>query len=198
MLAALDRLTIAVIDWPDDVLAGAIAVVEDDLRLTVAVSVEQLPDMGEAVPLRRILQRHLDDVVADYIQVARVLSAQRISHVGHAITLVGNQPGRVTARVDDSATRIVERQTQTKGLPLFHLGDAVENLLRGEQIEPAELVVGAPIAPGRAWWPPFPAWVLRHLHATLTNFCKLLRPGGSSSPLARTRRPQLVNDTSPT
>ena len=33
---------------------------------------------------------------------------------------------------------------------------------------------------------------------TLTSFCRLLRPGGNCSPLARTRRPQLVNDTSPT
>jgi len=55
MLAALDRLTIAVIDWPDDVLAGAIAVVEDDLGLAVAVRIEQLPDMSKAVPLCRIL-----------------------------------------------------------------------------------------------------------------------------------------------
>ena len=38
-------------------LAGAVAVVEDDLGLAVAVGVEQLPDMGEAVPLRRVLQR---------------------------------------------------------------------------------------------------------------------------------------------
>ena len=67
MLAALDRLTIAVIDWPDDVLAGAIAVVEHDLGLAVAIRVEQLPDMGEAVPLGRVLQRHLYDVVTDHV-----------------------------------------------------------------------------------------------------------------------------------
>ena len=55
MLAALDRLTIAVINRADDVLAGAIAVVEDDLGLAVAVRIEQLPDMSKAVPLGRIL-----------------------------------------------------------------------------------------------------------------------------------------------
>lgn len=33
---------------------------------------------------------------------------------------------------------------------------------------------------------------------TLASFCRLLRPGGMGSPLARTRRPQLVNETSPT
>ena len=33
---------------------------------------------------------------------------------------------------------------------------------------------------------------------TLTSFCRLRRPGGISSPLARTRRPQLVKLTSPT
>ncbi len=40
--------------------------------------------------------------------------------------------------------------------------------------------------------------VKRRHHPTLTSFCRLLSPGGIGSPLARTRRPQLVNETSPT
>jgi hypothetical protein len=34
--------------------------------------------------------------------------------------------------------------------------------------------------------------------STLTSFCNARNPTGSGSPLARTRRPQLVKDTSPT
>ena len=45
-----DDLPVAVLDRPGDVLAGAIPVVEDDLRLAIAVGIEQLPDMREAVP----------------------------------------------------------------------------------------------------------------------------------------------------
>jgi len=52
MLAAFDRPSVAIIDWSDDVLAGTAAVVEDDLGLAVAVGIEQLPDMSQAVPLR--------------------------------------------------------------------------------------------------------------------------------------------------
>ena len=55
MLAALDRLTVAVIHRADNVLAAAVAVIKDDLGLAVAVGVEELPDMGEAVPLGRVL-----------------------------------------------------------------------------------------------------------------------------------------------
>jgi hypothetical protein len=33
---------------------------------------------------------------------------------------------------------------------------------------------------------------------TFTSFCRLRRPDGKGSPLARTRRPQLVKETSPT
>jgi len=91
MLAALDRPAVAVVHRAYDVLPGAIAVIEDDLRLAVAIGVEQLPDMGERVPLRRILQRHLDDVVADHIDEPRVLAVERVGDVGHALALVRGQ-----------------------------------------------------------------------------------------------------------
>ena len=98
---ALDHLPVAVLDRPGDVLAGAIAVVEDDLRLAVAVGVEQLPDMREAVPLRRILQRQQHLIVADHVEQLRVVAAERIGHVRHAVALGRHQLRRVAARVDD-------------------------------------------------------------------------------------------------
>ena len=198
MLAALDRLTVAIIHRADDVLAGAVAVVEHDLGLAVAVGIEQLPDMGEAVPLGRVLQRHLDDVVADHIDQFRVLAGERIGDVRHAIAHIGEEPRRMAAGIDDIAARIIEGQAETEGLAFLDLGNALEHLLGGQQVESTQLILGAPIAPGRAGRTTFPARVLRHLQAALTNFCRLLRPVGICSPRARTRRPQLVNETSPT
>src|SRR5579884_2882415 len=185
MLAALDRAAVAVVDRPDDVLAGAVAVVEHDLRLAVAVGVEQLPDMREAVPLRRVLQRHLDDVVADHVDELRVLARQRIGDVGHAVALVGDQPWRVAARVDDGAAGVVERQAEAEGAALPHLGDALQHLVRGQQVEPAELVVGAPVAPGRAGRAALPARMVGHVSAPLPGFQTL--PPSTGWPSARQR-----------
>ena len=137
----LDRLAVAVIHRPDDVLAGAIAVVEDDLGLAVAIGVEQLADMGKAVPLRRILQRHLDDVVADHIDELRVLAVERIGHIGHAVALVREKPRRMAARVDHGAAGIVERQAQAKSRPSLTSATPLD-LVRGQEVEPAELIVG--------------------------------------------------------
>ena len=197
MLAALDRQTVAIVHRADNVLAGAVAVVEHDLGLAVAVGVEQLTDMGEAVPLRRVLQRHLDDVVAHDDDQFRVLAGERIGDVRHAVAHIGEEPRRMAAWIDDIAARIIEGQAEAEGLAFLDLGNALEHLLRGQQVEPAQLILGAPIAPGRAGRTTFPARVVGH-QATLTSFCRLLRPGGIGSPRARTRRPQLVNETSPT
>ena len=125
MLAALDGAAVAIVHRPDDVLAGAVAVIEDDLGGAVAVGIEQLPDMGEAVPLRRILQRHLDDVVADHVDQFRVLAGERVGDVGHAVALVGNQARRMAARVDDRAARIIERQAEAENPAFLHLGNAL-------------------------------------------------------------------------
>ena len=61
--------------------AGAEAVVEHHLGLAVAVDVELLADMGEAVPLCRILQREQHDVVAHDIDQPRIVARERIGHV---------------------------------------------------------------------------------------------------------------------
>ena len=168
MLAALDRAAAAIVHRPDDVLAGAVAIVEDDLGRAVAIGIEQLPDMREAIPLRRILQRHLDDVVADHVDQFRVLAGERVGDVGHPVTLVGNQARRMAARVDDSAARIIERQAEAEGPAFLHLGHSLQDLVRGQQIEPAELIVGAPIAPGRARRATLPARIVGHRFSFFT------------------------------
>ena len=98
---ALDDLPAAILDRAGDVLAGAIAVVEHHLGLAVAVDIEQLPDMREAVPLRRVLQRQQHQVVADHVDQLRVVAAERIGHVRLAVALGRRQHRRIAARVDD-------------------------------------------------------------------------------------------------
>src|SRR6185436_2553768 len=51
---------------------------------------------------------------------------------------------------------------QAENLALPHLGDAFQHLVRGQQIEPSQLVVGSPIAPGRTGGAAFPARVVGH------------------------------------
>ena len=162
MLAALDRQTVAIVHRADNVLAGAVAVVEHDLGPAVAVGVEQLTDMGEAVPLCRVLQRHLDDVVADDVDQFRVLAGERIGDVRHAVAHIGEEPRWMAAGIDHVAARIIEGKAEAEGLSFPDLGNAFEHLLGGQQIESAQLIVGAPIAPGRAGRTTFPAWILGH------------------------------------
>ena len=56
----------------DQVDAGAVAVVVDGLLDAVAVGVELGTDVGEGVPLRRVLQRQRDDVVGPHVDVLGV------------------------------------------------------------------------------------------------------------------------------
>jgi hypothetical protein len=69
----------------EDVAAGAVAVVVDRFGDTVAVGVEQLADVGEAVPLRRVLQVHHHQVVADHVGVQRVVGDEPVVHVRLAV-----------------------------------------------------------------------------------------------------------------
>ena len=59
---------------------------------------------------------------------------------------------RLARRVQPPA-RPVERQAQAKCLADLHLGDALEHLVRRQQIEPPLLIVGAEVAPVRALRP---------------------------------------------
>ena len=141
---------VAVGDRADDVRIGTEAVVIDVFRLAVAVHVEHLPDMREAVPLRRVLQRQQHLIVADDIERGRIVATQGIVHVRPAVALRGTQFGRRAARVEHRSARIIERQRQAEGASLPHLRDAAQHRLARQQVGAAELVVLAPVAPGRA------------------------------------------------
>ena len=151
-----------VVGRADDVAAGAIAVVEHVLGAAVAIGVEHLADMREAVPLRRVLQRQEHLVVADDVGGGGIVAAQRVVHVGLVAAHGGLQHRRMAARREDGAARIVERQRQAERLADLHLGDALQDLLRRQEIEPAAFIVGAEIAPGRAGGAVGPAWIVCH------------------------------------
>jgi hypothetical protein len=142
---------------PHEVGAGAVPVVVDGLLDTVAVGVELGADVGERVPLRRVLQRERHHVVGPHVDVLGIPPALHLAHVdvveggGVALHVLGRgDHGRWPTLVQDRAPREIERQAQAEadsGLDLLH---PLEGLLGRDQVDAAELVVVAPVAPGRA------------------------------------------------
>jgi len=70
-------------------LVGPVAVVVDALGQAVAVGVEQRADMRQRIPLRRVLQAHLDDVVAEHVDAAGTQTPQREIQILVAVPLGG-------------------------------------------------------------------------------------------------------------
>ena len=70
---------------------------------------------------------------------------------------VGARTGGIPSLVQGGSTGVVEREAQTEADAGLDLAHTLEHLLGGEQVDPAELVVVAPVAPrraGRALLPP--------------------------------------------
>ena len=165
-----------VVGGTDDVAAGAIAVVEHVLRLAVAIGIEHLPDMGQAVPLGRVLQGQDDLVVAYDVGGRRVVTAQRIVHVRSVTAHGGLQHRRVAARRQNSPAGIIQWQRQAEGLAGFYLGDALQDLFGRQQIKPATFIIRSPIAPGGTWRAAGPTLVVCHDAFLLRLAETLLRP----------------------
>src|SRR4051794_41184328 len=68
----------------------------------------------------------------------------------------------MTARAEDGAAGVVERQRQAERLSDFHLRDALQHFFRREEIESATFVIDAIVAPSRASGAVGPAWVVGH------------------------------------
>jgi hypothetical protein len=84
-----------------------------------------------------------------------------VERVCVAIHVLGRrEDGRVTPLVQSRAAGKVEGQTETEADTGLHLPHALENLLGGQEIDAAKLVVIAPITPRRSGWAFFPP--LRH------------------------------------
>ena len=152
----VDRAGVGRVDGPDDVLARAVAVVVHGLGHAVAVGVEQLADMRQAVPLGRVLQVQDHRVVVDDVGQARVVEAELIVHVRPAVAQRGSQHRRVAPRVEHVAAGIVERQAQAERKAFADFRDALLDLVRRKQVEAPELVVRPEIPPGGAFRPPLP------------------------------------------
>ena len=105
----------------DEVDAGAVAVVVDGLLDPVAVGVELGADVGERVPLRRVLQRERHDVVGPHVDVLGVAEVGHLAHVDVvegrrvAVHVLGRgDDRRVAALVERGAAREVERQAEAE------------------------------------------------------------------------------------
>src|SRR5690242_6980941 len=92
-----------------------------------------------------------------------IMPVERIVHHRQTFALGRAERRRVAARIEDVAAGIVERQAEAEAAPLAHLGDALEELLAGQEIEATELVVDPEIAPGRAGWSVLPTRIVAHL-----------------------------------
>jgi hypothetical protein len=154
------RLGLGVRGRGPHVLAGAKPVVEHQLGGAVAIGVELAADVGERVPLRRVLQGQQHEVVAHHVGEQRIDGVEREAEV-RAVAAHGRRDARRAApRIEHAAARVVERQRQAERPPLGDLGDALQHLVAGHVVHATALIVGAELAPVRAGRPVFPA--LRH------------------------------------
>ena len=166
MLARPRVARVGAVGRPHDVLAGPIAVVVDRFRYAVAVGVEHRTHVREAVPLRRILQVHDHEVIADHVTLRLVIGEEPVVHVGPAVAQRRADHRRMAARVKHIAPGEVERQAQAERTALANLGNALAHLFRRQQIDLSPLVVGAEIAPVGSWRAPDPPLVRIHQRAS--------------------------------
>ncbi|MBL8307838.1 MAG: hypothetical protein JNM33_14165 [Rubrivivax sp.] len=125
-----------------------------------AIGVEAAADMGQAVPLRRVLQAHQHDVAVDDVGEFGILAVVRPAEALLARALAIAQHGiaawRDPAGVHQLPARHVERQAQAERAALANLGDALHHLGGRDQVQAAALVVRTELAPVRArrrWLP---------------------------------------------
>jgi hypothetical protein len=111
------------------VLVRPVAVVVDRLRHAIAIGIEELADMGEAVPLRRVLKMKNGRIIANHVRHFWVVIAQAVIEVALPLAQRRPQHWRVAPRIEPIAARIVERQAETKGNPLAYFIDPLLYLL---------------------------------------------------------------------
>ncbi len=137
-----------------DVLARPVAVVEHRLGHAVAVGVEQAAHVGQAVPLRGVLQAEQGHVVVDHVRelgvFRRVGPAKALLAGAGAVADHREALRRLAARVHAGATRQVKRQREAEAQALAHLGHTLQHLLARHQVHAAALVVRAELPPARA------------------------------------------------
>ena len=146
-------------EWAQHIAACGIAVVVERLRHAIAIRIKQLAGMGQAIPLGGVLQRQHGHVVGQHIGAARFQVAQQAVEVDQALALQGAQHGWLAVGVEGAAARVVQRQAERKAQAFLHLGHALAHLGWRQQVEAAQLVIGAEVAPGRSCRALLPAWI---------------------------------------
>ncbi len=148
---------LGIVHRSDDLGVGPEAVVVDAFGHTVAVGIEQRADMGQRIPLRRILQGQQHLVVAEHVERIGVDLGQREIDVGNVVAIGGPKHRRMPAHVQRIAARQIEWQRQAERAAAANLLRGGADLVRGDQIQTAELVVRAEIAPVGAFRSLFPS-----------------------------------------
>ena len=123
---------------PDEVVAGAVAVVVDGFLDTVAVGVELRARVRERVPLRRVLQRERHDVVGPHVDVPRAAVLRDLALVdvvedlGIAVEVFGRREARrIAALVQRGAAGEIERQAEAEADAGLDLAHALQAPFRG-------------------------------------------------------------------
>src|SRR5882672_11147376 len=100
----------------------------------------------------------------------------------------------MAARIEHVAARQVEWKTEAERATLAHLGSTLSHLLGGQQVEPAELIVGTEVAPGRTRRALLPAWLVRGVAHVAPFALRAVPPRGSRAP---SERPCVAHAMSP-
>src|ERR1700677_597554 len=134
--------------WTENINARAVAVVIDDLIHTILVYVERLRDMAQRIPLRRILGPERDRVVAGEVGPVLVLEAKRkVDEVIAFVPRLDPAFGRMSLRHKQVAARKIKRQAKAEGEPFLDLFGGLLAPFGRNQIEPADLIILAKVAP---------------------------------------------------
>jgi hypothetical protein len=100
---------------------------------------------------------HHDQIVANDVCVLVIVGKQAIVHVGPPFAQRRTYDGRKPPRVQQITSGQIQRQAQTKRDTVLDLSHTLLDLFRGQQINPATLIIGPKITPSRAFWTLYPS-----------------------------------------
>src|SRR5262245_12867263 len=104
-----------------DVTAGYIAIVEAQLRHSIAVRIEFVSDVSKAVPLRRILRAQGDGIVAADVAEVLPFILETVVEERPPAPLCRLQHRRIAMRREGAAAGIVEREAEAEREALVDL-----------------------------------------------------------------------------
>ena len=143
--AGLGFVSVQIIDRPANMAMRAVAVIIGHF-LRAAARIIFIAHMAQRIPLGGILQGQRDAIIADDFLHARDHAAIGVVHhrivAAHRKALFGRKAARVQLH-----TRAIEREREAEGNPLAHFLRGLAAVFGGDQVEAANLVIGAEVAP---------------------------------------------------